>query len=181
MTNTKLYDVKSLAMAVNAPIPTIANWADIGLLVNCPGSPPNWRIFDESEKLRLEDARRLAGSHPRKVGLELAKTLHSASPSRVITAQELAGATGRCTDSAMRVTRKLGGLIKKSCGAVIPEELRAEAVSLLESIHERETRKAPAAKPVADTKTVSVNIKGIKIELSRDDAEKLAGEIIDQL
>lgn len=177
----RLYDTADIERLSGISGNTLKSWVNRGLTFPCKGSPSSWYVFSESEKDRVLEAKRLAGDHPRRTFQYLIGSRHESTPGAVFAADEIIAETGRSRNTVVNAMIRMGAFSRRSCGCVLPVEMRQRVIDDLNGRARRGPGKAPSAKPVPGQKTVSVSIKGIKIELSRDDAEKLASEIIDQL
>lgn len=184
----KLYSSNELAKAAGCAKATISLWADKGWVKPCRMSGDNSRshdrVFTQSEYDRIMVAVREAEGRPRRIYVFLNRTLHEARDYDVLTCAELAARCGCCETTVRKVLVRLG--YPKYRNVAVLEEDVAEVQAMVRKFREEGLQKRSAARKTAVAKpeatgSITVHLKGIAIELSREDANALAEELISQL
>lgn len=176
MQDQQIYSTKEISMATGFCISTLTDWTLKGYIVPCESSARDMRFYTAQEKDRILEAKKVAESSGISVVIPLNRTLHEANTLHLNTVEDIMESSGRCRLTVINAIARVTG--KQPYKTWVVKDADLEKVQAeMEKVRHNGGRPRKAE----PTGTVKVHLKGIAIELSREDANALAEEIISQL
>lgn len=176
MQDQQIYSTKELSMATGFCISTLTDWTLKGYIVPCESSALDMRFYTAQEKDRILEAKKVAESSDISVCFPLNRTLHEAHSIHLNTVEDIMGISGRGRLTVINAIARVTGKQPYKTWVVNDADLEKVQAEM-----EKCRQKVGRPRKTEPTGTVKVHLKGIAIELSREDANALAEEIISQL